>query len=388
MLITEDDILPRFKECLSWSNEVDLATAWATSHEGLRALQRQRPLPDIRAVVGLWGNLTDPFALRTLGKIGQLRAPDTGRKFHPKVFIFRGAGKSIAWVGSANFTSGGFGMNQEALFETSDTESVQDWFSDLWAQSSPLDEDAIKAYAEARRNNPPRSATPPPNTYDLEPLQLLKGVTDWRSYVAALEQCDGWWRNQHAWSVLGEHTSWRETAEVLHDVVSQPDWDALDQHDRDRLLGLTSGEDWALFGRMRQRARKAVFDVHREEIRDIVLGVVNAADDAFPQLGLDSYRALLRFNGVGQGIASRLLTLARPDRFVSVNSGSQAGLADSFGLARTTLGEPSNYTRLLTAIYDQNWYQNPVPRNAREHVISQTRAALLDSFVYDPKAAR
>ena len=94
MLIAEDDILPRFMEHLSWATEIDLATAWATSHQGLSALQRQRPSPEVRAVVGLWGNLTDPFALRTLAKIGQLRGPDAGRHFHPKVFIFRGGGKS------------------------------------------------------------------------------------------------------------------------------------------------------------------------------------------------------------------------------------------------------------------------------------------------------
>ena len=63
MLITQEEILPRFIEHLSWAAEIDLATAWATSHDGLRALQRQRPSPEVRAIVGRWGNLTDPFAL-------------------------------------------------------------------------------------------------------------------------------------------------------------------------------------------------------------------------------------------------------------------------------------------------------------------------------------
>ena len=387
MLITEEEVLPRFIEHLSWAAEIDLATAWATSHDGLRALQRQRPSPEVRAIVGRWGNLTDPFALRTLAKIGQLRGPDAGRHFHPKVFIFRGGGKSVAWIGSANFTSGGFGMNDEAVFETSDTESVQDWFDDLWEHTDPLDADAIKAYADARKNNPPTPAPRPRKTLDLDPLQLLEGVSDWQSYVAALEQCDGWWSNRHSWSVLGEQSSWRETAEVLHDVVAQPDWDDLDQYDRLRLLGLTPGEDWALFGRMRPAALNTVFGADLEAIQDIVLAVVAAADHAFPQLAFDSYRALRDIDGVGPGIATRLLTLARPDRFVSVNGASTNGLAASFGLARFTLGNPSNYARLLTAIYDQDWYRNPAPRNARERAISRIRAALLDSFVYDTEAA-
>ena len=385
MLITEDDILLRFREHLSWATEIDLATAWATSHEGLRALQRHQPCPRVRAVVGLWGNLTDPLALRTLATIGRLRGPDTGRHFHPKVFIFRGGGKSVAWIGSANFTSGGFGMNDEAVFETSDTESVQNWFDDLWKRTDPLDDDAINAYADSRKHHPPPPAPRSRKAPDLSPLQLLDGVGDWPSYVEALEQCDCWWSNHHPWSVLGGQNSWRETAEVLHDVVAQPDWAELDQYDRLRLLGLTTGETWALFGRMRPTARNTVFGADLEAIQGIVLRAATATDNAFPQLAFDSYRALRDIDGVGRGIATRLLTLARPDRFVSVNGASKDGLSASFGLARSTLGNPSNYERLLTAIYDQDWYRNPAPRNAREHDISRMRSALLDSFVYDPK---
>ena len=387
MLIAEDEILPRFLEHLSWATEIDLATAWATSHQGLRALQRQRPSPEVRAVVGLWGNQTDPFALRMLANIGHLHGADAGRRFHPKVFIFRAGGSSVAWVGSANFTSGGFGMNEEALFETSDTESVQDWFDDLWEHTDPLDHDAIDAYAESRKNNPPPPAPRPPAAHDLDPLQLLEGVGDWQSYVAALEQCDGWWSNRHSWSVLGEQDSWRETMEVLHDVIRHPDWGEVDEYDRLRLLGLTHGDGWAQLGRMRQIALNTVFGANRETIQNIVFGVVTANDDAFPERAFESYQALRLIDGVGPGIATRLLTLARPDRFVSVNNASRAGLAGFFGLAPTTLGNPPNYARLLAAVYSQDWYRNPVPRNARERAISRIRAALLDSFVYDTEMA-
>ena len=170
MLVTEDDILLRFLEHLSWATEIDLATAWATSNQGLRTLQQQLPPPQVRAVVGLWGNLTDPFALRMLANVGQLRGADPGRRFHPKVFIFRGGGRSVAWVGSANFTSGGFGMNEEALFETCDTQSVRTG-SMLWKHCDPLDNDAIDAYAESRKDSPP----PPPSvSMNVDPLQLRR----------------------------------------------------------------------------------------------------------------------------------------------------------------------------------------------------------------------
>ena len=39
MLITDENILECFSEHLTWATEIDIATAWATSNEGLRALQ-------------------------------------------------------------------------------------------------------------------------------------------------------------------------------------------------------------------------------------------------------------------------------------------------------------------------------------------------------------
>ena len=170
-------------------------------------------------------------------------------------------------------------------------------------------------------------------------------------------------------------------------MISHPDWDELDEYDRLRLLGLTPGEDWALLGRMRPRALNTVFGPNREAIQNIVLDVVAADDDAFPQLAFESYGALQDVDGVGPGIATRLLTLARPDRFVSVNRASRDGLASFFDLARTTLGKPHNYADLLTAIYDQDWYMEPAPANAREFAIWGIRTALLDSFVYDTENA-
>ena len=61
-------------------------------------VQRARSLR-VRAVVGLWGNHTDPVALRILARIGKLRLVEGDRRFHPKVYIFRGYEKTVAWVG-------------------------------------------------------------------------------------------------------------------------------------------------------------------------------------------------------------------------------------------------------------------------------------------------
>ena len=87
--------------------------------------------------------------------------------------------------------------------------------------------------------------------------------------------------------------------------------------------------------------------------------------------------------GVREGIATRLLALARPDRFVSVNDGSRKGLAKCFGPdTPTALGVPNNYRILLEKIYDRTWFREPAPQDEREQEICSMRAALLDCFVY------
>ena len=181
-----------------------MATAWATSHEGLRLLKQRASSLKVRAVVGLWGNQTDPVALRILANIGKLRVAEGGRHFHPKVYVFRGPGRAVAWVGSANFTTGGFAMNEEAVFETSATKSVNKWFDELWRDCGRLGDTTIDDYERARR----KKASDTANLWQDRrasrwPMRLLGRVGDWDSYVAALEQCDLWWSRHRSWSVLG-----------------------------------------------------------------------------------------------------------------------------------------------------------------------------------------
>ena len=215
-------------------------------------------------------------------------------------------------------------------------------------------------------------------------MQLLQRADDWRGYVRALEECDRWWCTHYDWSVLSELYSWSETIQGLHDVVVRRNWRTLDDHDRRRMLGLVQGEGWALLGRMRSPAMQAVFGDNLAEIQQIVQGVAGEPESAFPDTAVRAYAKLTDIRGIGSGIATRLLTLARPDRLVSLNGASKIGLAHAFGIAPTTLKQPRNYGRLLERIYGKAWHGDPAPIDAREETIRWMRAALLDCFVYQP----
>ena len=86
---------------------------------------------------------------------------------------------------------------------------------------------------------------------------------------------------------------------------------------------------------------------------------------------------------VGYGSATLLLTLARPDRLLSLNAASAKGLGALSGQSYSTLGRPENYRKLLQWLYKQPWYEGGEPEDEDLAAIWRVRAALVDSFVYE-----
>lgn len=158
MPITGEYILPSFKRRLKKAVRVRIATAWATSGPQLDALGiavRKKGLK-VRAIVGTHGNATEPSALECLHELGKLRLAGNAPLFHPKVYIFEfGSGKSVAWVGSANFTRAGFeDRNVEIMCEIDGSE-LWYWFRDQWEQLEPATGEAVASYREHYEKNPP-----------------------------------------------------------------------------------------------------------------------------------------------------------------------------------------------------------------------------------------
>ena len=114
------------------------------------------------------------------------------------------------------------------------------------------------------------------------------------------------------------------------------DWFHFDGLHQIRLLGCAAkdSDDWALLGSMLGFTIKAVFGnaATLAQIQTTVQEVMCARDAVFPKTATNAYRKLTSFRGIGPGVATRVLTLARPDRLVSLNSASRQGLADYAGL--------------------------------------------------------
>ena len=128
-------------------------------------------------------------------------------------------------------------------------------------------------------------------------------------------------------------------------------------------------------------------------IENAVLSIVHASDNKFPEVAVDAYKAIRAIHNIGPGIATRLLTLARPDRCISLNNASIKGLIKAYGDGLNALKKLKDrnkhngdnghiYGEFLEEIYDQPWYRKPEPENEKEKMIKKFRVALLDCFVY------
>ncbi len=363
----------------------------------------------IRAIVGLSGNATHPDALKELTKItaGDIRiVPKGHRLFHPKLYLFERHGRGIvkrqALIGSANFTRAGFGghsnANEEIVLEVGPGEradELADWFQERWDRcrvDSPVSEE-IRRYTEDWKRSPPHrqfrqitsgSVSNPTDLLgdDAHRLLSLEG------YREALIECEEHLRDEgRGWKILDpqDQSYMRAISDRRKLLLGEESWSQLDADSRKRLKGSYRRKDlewWGLTGRIVRKAWPAVRQNQRK-IRSS-LDAVRRANDEFPDIAVDAMRALMDIDNVGYGTATLLLTLARPDRLLSLNTRSQKGYGALSGMSPTTLGEPENYGELLRWLYGQRWYKDGPPTDEGLVPIWRYRAALVDPFVYEP----
>ncbi len=405
-LIDQDHVLTAFAEHVAEASAIDIAVAWVAPGRHLEILRNaaRKNGAKVRIVTGLTGNATVPAALRSIMDFGELRIADGQRLFHPKFYLFRKASTSTVWVGSANFTSGGFARNAELLAEAQGDNDARRWFTQLW-KALPTDPQAAVADYSERYEPPSRS----PDSSDAEsqesaesddlpshPIDLLAPMPkSWSAYMTALRTADRWWRAQgNNWSVLGPFRSYVHTISSAAEVIHRTNWDDLTLDDVDILLS-TRRERYGAYallgnvggiGLVRQAFRGQTdkdLDI-RQSCRTALAKAAASQGEDFYAAVRDALSTITSFERFGPAVATRLLTLACPARAVSVNAGSVVGLGRLFKLPGTVgvLGAPDTYVELLRRIHNTAWYRAPMPSGGFEQEIWGMRAALLDAFVY------
>ena len=400
-LISKNELLPRFTDLVGEAKRVDIAVAWAKKCDALDVLAEAADRgTQIRIALGLSMNGTAPAALEKLNEFAKLRivSPRSGI-FHPKFFSFRGKGWTICWVGSSNLTAGGFGGNTELVFEFEDiAQKGRDWFRPLWKGLDPDPEPVIAAYIESY--TPPVPSPRPRFQGDEPEVEPLPDQATWEQLVEGLRTRDDYCLfHEYSWGVLGKTFSYLHTIDRGREIAGLDDWVHLESEECNVIMGRdASTGTWGLLGHFDHRNTMPAFssadgDV-REQIQELLGPVLEIPDyEIVPtNVALDTVQAIKDVPYFGPAAATRLVTLARPDCLVSVNSQSAKGLARLSRVAETEGRQPrvitndlaNDYARLLDWVYRQEWFNAPEPDDVLEREVWRCRAALLDAFVYPP----
>ena len=212
----------------------------------------------------------------------------------------------------------------------------------------------------------------------------------WADYWQALRSSDAWWkRGPETFSIFPPGDSWVGVIRTLGPSMNQ-DWSRFDRLHQKRLLGCAAKDDdnWALLGNMLGFAIRPVFgDPGTLRRIEIIVRSITPEDAVFPEAAASAYESLTALDGIGPAIATRLLTLARPDQCVSWNSASSGGLAAYAASVPPDSSDRNLYGRLLRGIYEQPWFSEPPVRfgSRIEKEAWFVRVALLDALIYSPR---
>ena len=414
LLMEGKQLLQQLKEHLKDATHIDIAVAWATECAAIEELKKNaKNKTKIRIVVGIETKsyTTDPDALRSLKKIAELRikegASQAGGIFHPKFYRFGYASKTLCWVGSANLTNRGFDLNDELVHEFEDKNGDgQTWFDKLWSPLQkqdpiPIIEKYQKEYDEyhkAQAEFRERWEKGKENGKQIPPLSNNIKPT-WDDFVEGLRKLDEDLKRynkdynipaEKAYDILGETHSYLHTIAEGKKIIRQRDWANLLKDQRNILGGKDTKEgNWALLGNMTERRAK----LHKlpgetwQRIGEQIDRVSNADKKNIAEIAQDAVEIICREDDVGPASATRLLTLACPDRLVSVNDASADRLERSSGVdvfPIENITTKNRYSDLLKWLYDRPWFKEPQPKDSKsmEWKIWKYRAALLDAFVY------
>lgn len=401
-LLDHKSLCEAFRQAAAGAVSVRVLAAWATCGAGIDCLRECRAGYK-RAIIGTTFAVTEPEALHRLMRHGfDLRVVDrlpNGGTFHPKAYLFEQPdGSFIAMLGSANLTDAAFARNAEvmvrATLQAPSASKLLVHFEDYWDsgfakpvsnewfheyteryRTAMLSRERDLAQAERERGHTRKSGRVTPQTSDVHDLMQ----SDWSEYVRRLSN-----RKDMPDDYLdGRDDSYLQALSVATPLL-RSGFATADQKSVARIMGRLDCGWLGTVHLMRGRGAKIYNDADlRGLVDDCIRPLWNVTSDSECLSGArEVFRRLRAIDGFGPGFITRILAIARPDRFYSCNDASCSGLASLFGVAKSNLGDWEGYEEGLNVVYSTRWYTSPEPANARMKRLWNARVALLDAYAY------
>ena len=377
---------------------ISFATAWAsTGHEAFRLLLEYQEKIQ-HSTIGLHFYQTDPEVLVQLQHNKNVRfISQMDGVFHPKLYLFWNTPTDWALLsGSANFTNGAFnGKNQETMLLTKGEST--DFFqeisrflkNDCFDNAVEIGDEQIEHYRTLYHQRQKHIHTLS-NRYlaGNKHSEMGKSILStniltysWEKYFKTIQQ--------------DKNHSFKDRLDLLDYVKeffqNNANFLSIDSEVRKLISGLFNNArasqelDYGLFGSTNSNGN------FHEKINDGNPRIAQAID-LIPPIGAVSKHDFLEYNRIFQqagyknpiGVATRLLTMKRPDLFFCFNGANKEKICAELGLPKN-LNAERYWDEILLRIYDTAWFNSSRPQDKIEQKAWDGRVALIDCIYYEPK---
>jgi len=395
ILVTEDSFAIEFARCCREYDLLRIAVAWCGNPNRVLPYKYLEDFGGkINAVVGISFTHTHPDAIQWFMNLGaNIRIfRDDQDLFHPKIYLFGDQQRYALFVGSSNFTYGGFYSNTEAncLIEgtssdenSRDITSLEDIFSNWRSPKISFKPDSQwlnkyrKLYAlTAQKNRNQRLSTPPSDEEEFSTASWLRHA-DWGIYYEKV--------------VAGEKNSpnYHDALYVL-DAASRDlpiPWAInyfRDIEKRRIIGGLTP---YATLGHVAAsgavRHLLANGTTHEQNRIVLAINAIAALESPIPWPQLMAHLNSLTSLGPTMKVWGRVLCIVRPDLYCTVSADSvRKNLCQALGIPKSGLYKPDGYIKVIQLIHSSPWFNSKKPDDEAKAEIWKNRVALLDSIFY------
>lgn len=397
LIVSPRELSATFAEHLKSCKRISFATAWAsTTFGGYKALKRHEDKIST-AVVGTHFYQTDPKFIEHFALHEKVRfIPATDGVFHPKVYLFEHQdGKWACLMGSANFTAGGFEVNQEAcLLLTQEHDADGKLLADIkktlgayWDQGKAGHMINLEGYKRLHRRFGAKLAQAAgafgagETGLPLANIELL--CMDWTTFEKQVQERDPLGFKQRM-KVL-------DAARLLFDGGNS--FATMTENERCGIAGLRDIDPvpWQYFGGMNASVYfppivKKNPEFFSKALDEIPLDRPVTKEDflAYIDLFVSAFRGQDgREIGHGLGTATRLLIMKRPDTFVCLNGPNGEKLFEAFGIKLHRQDYQGYWDQIIARIQLSEWWNAQAPKGDLERRIWNGRTALIDLFFYD-----
>jgi hypothetical protein len=350
----------------------------------------------INATIGISFNHTHPDAIEWLNEIGantRVFRDDLGNLFHPKIYLFGNKKRYALFVGSSNFTYGGFYSNLEinCLIEgTSTTGKINDitslentlakWRTNEWSfkPSNQWINIYNKRYRRAiKKQMKQKVVTPPLYEQNFSTASWLQHA-DWDTYY---QRVLVGLRNHE-----GSSQGYKDVLDVASETLPLP-WKLTYFNDieKRRIIGGMDPYGWLGHVAASGKVRKILKNGSQKQKTTIVMAVNAIAQLELP-VSLDALKDnlnnLIKI-GPTMKVWGRMLSLVRPDLYCTISSDAvRTNMSKTLGIPKNRICSVDGYVQLIKLIHSTPWFTAQKPIDTKQESVWNRRAAYLDAIFY------